>query len=356
MMQNNQNPVKDKDDICSDDINGACLLLSYVAKCGLELKAETAQTIAKSKELMKEGKLTGDDEALFYLAYQELAKLANPVTVAGLHAAEDTSQTWYQAMLHLKPTSEAKRAVSWYWRGTITCLLFLLLVQIYWLIGSTAATAIKESREALAKVSLEIDTLNNKLKKDIKPAGKFETDTLDKLNVDKTNLRNRIVAHQSIIDAWNNIWQCKWGRVSEMLSAPRPQSTDNQGAYVEGVTQVLADFVLIALQGYVLPLLYGLLGACTYVLRMLSNEVRSLTYTVKSHIRYKVRLVLGTLSGLTITWFFQPSTEIFKSLSPLAMAFIAGYSVEILFAAMDRFVGAFSTKGPAQDKPKASQV
>ncbi len=66
MMQNNQNPVKDKDDICSDDINGACLLLSYVAKCGLELKAETAQTIAKSKELMKEGKLTGGDEALFY--------------------------------------------------------------------------------------------------------------------------------------------------------------------------------------------------------------------------------------------------------------------------------------------------
>ena len=65
---------------------------------------------------------------------------------------------------------------------------------------------------------------------------------------------------------------------------------------------------------------------------------------------------MGTLSGLAITWFFQPTAELFKSLSPLAVAFLSGYSVEVLFAAMDRFVGAFSTKSPAQSNPPAGQT
>jgi len=98
-------------------------------------------------------------------------------------------------------------------------------------------------------------------------------------------------------------------------------------------------------------LLYGLLGACTYVLRALLNDIRALTYTHKSFIGYKVRVVLGTLSGLAISWFFPPSADILKTLSPLALAFLAGYSVEILFAAMDKFVSAFSAKDQGLGKP-----
>ncbi len=359
MIQNTQNPVPDKN-LCAD-IEGACLLLSYAAQCGLELKAETAKTITRTKELLTAGKLTGDDEALFYLAYQELAKLASPVTVAGLRAATEVScQTWCREKLHLKPAfvSDAKRAVSWYWRGSITCLVILLLLQIYWVIGSTAVTAIKEASEAEAKVALEIEALKNKTPGEAEPAGKAALDAMAaaKLEVDKTNLRNRIATYHAILRAWNYIWQGKWGCVSEIVAYRDPQTLACQESESgTEATQPLASFVLIALQGYVLPLLYGLLGACTYVLRMLSDEIRNLTYTLKSHIRYKVRLVLGTLSGLAITWFFQPSAEVFKSLSPLAIAFLAGYSVEILFAAMDRFVGAFSTKSPSQGKTNPGQ-
>jgi hypothetical protein len=53
--------------------------------------------------------------------------------------------------------------------------------------------------------------------------------------------------------------------------------------------------------------------------------------------------LVGVLGGLAIGWFFKPSGEGVGSLSPLALAFVAGYSVDLLFTAMDRIVGAFTT-------------
>jgi len=35
---------------------------------------------------------------------------------------------------------------------------------------------------------------------------------------------------------------------------------------------------------------------------------------------------------------------LFRTLSPFALAFLAGYSVELLFAAMDRLIAAFTNK------------
>jgi hypothetical protein len=56
---------------------------------------------------------------------------------------------------------------------------------------------------------------------------------------------------------------------------------------------------------------------------------------------------MGALAGLIAIWFLQPdasTAEIFKTLSPFALAFLAGYSVEVVFSAMDRFIAAFSNK------------
>jgi hypothetical protein len=111
---------------------------------------------------------------------------------------------------------------------------------------------------------------------------------------------------------------------------------------------------LESLNLYVLPLAYGLLGACAYVLRQLSNEVRDMTYTTEMEIGLNLRLFLGALSGLAVAWFLNPTTApaVAGSIAPLALAFLAGYSVEVVFAAMDNLVSAFSrepggnTEGP----------
>ncbi len=100
-----------------------------------------------------------------------------------------------------------------------------------------------------------------------------------------------------------------------------------------------AHFVLEALQIYFLPLLYGLLGACTYVLRQLSVEVKQLTYSRVAEIRYGLRLALGALGGMAMSWFIKAEdTSGFASLSPMALAFLTGYNVELLFAIMDKII------------------
>ena len=362
--------------LLAEDVEGAMLLLSYSAQAGLEIDEPSARTIARSRELHGQDKLAGDDLATFYLAYRKLGAAAAPVTVPGLRAATGTFERGGVNRLSRGGLPESAKAVGWYWRWTLLWLFVLVAVQIYWVIGSIAMDSVQKWQEERKKVHHELNVLKEKLAK----AAKDNPD-VKRLTEAQDNLQNRIAAYADILDTWNSVWSNLWSTwqrivrsvpgsgkpadanpdsgASGAASAPAGCSQCQEEEDARGTrTLAHARFVLFAFQAYVLPLLYGLLGACTYVLRMLSRDVRSYSYTPDSHVRYKIRLVLGTLSGLAITWFFEPGSETLKSLSPLALAFLAGYSVEILFAAMDRFVAAFSTAGGAggaQDKPAATK-
>jgi Zn-dependent protease len=95
----------------------------------------------------------------------------------------------------------------------------------------------------------------------------------------------------------------------------------------------------------VLPVFYGCLGAMAYVLRRISRETAERTYRSDYATSYFLRIGLGIVAGLAIGWFLHPQqidTSGTISLSPFALAFVAGYSVDLLFAALDRIVAAFS--------------
>jgi hypothetical protein len=104
------------------------------------------------------------------------------------------------------------------------------------------------------------------------------------------------------------------------------------------------DMLLVFLSGYLLPMLYGLLGACAYVLRKLSDEIDKLTYAHDARVRYSLQLNIGLLAGLAVGWFIKPGSgdTNLVSLSPLALAFIAGYGSDLFFAALDKVVQAFA--------------
>jgi hypothetical protein len=97
---------------------------------------------------------------------------------------------------------------------------------------------------------------------------------------------------------------------------------------------------------YVLPLLYGLLGSLAYILRTLSREIHNVTFTRGSEIRYSLRWPLGMLGGVTVGLFFDPAELTgFAAITPLGLAFLAGYGVELLFTGLDRMVSAFTGEG-----------
>jgi hypothetical protein len=90
------------------------------------------------------------------------------------------------------------------------------------------------------------------------------------------------------------------------------------------------------LQQFILPLLYGWIGALAYILKSEQENTDR-----KENTLWGLRMLLGMMAGLAIGWFFKPPhTEVngFGLVSPFALAFLAGYSVDLLSKAMDRVV------------------
>jgi hypothetical protein len=111
--------------------------------------------------------------------------------------------------------------------------------------------------------------------------------------------------------------------------------------------------ILAVLSQYLLPLLYGLIGSLAYILRTLSSEIHNVTFTRGSEIRYALRWPLGMLGGVTVGLFFDPADfSGFAAITPLGLAFLAGYGVELLFTGLDRMVSAFTGEGAG--RPRAT--
>ena len=109
------------------------------------------------------------------------------------------------------------------------------------------------------------------------------------------------------------------------------------------------------LSQYFLPMLYGLLGSLTYILRDIAKEIHDVTFTRASETRYSLRWPLGMLAGVTVGLFFDPARfSGLAAIAPLGVAFLAGYGVELFFTGLDGLVRAFTGEGPERRKAEAA--
>jgi len=100
---------------------------------------------------------------------------------------------------------------------------------------------------------------------------------------------------------------------------------------------------------WLLPFLYGLLGACVYVMRRLLFDTR---HAAVENVVILLRLALGALAGVVIGWFSTPavpSTMLAGGSGswPYILAFLAGFSIDNLFSVLDRVNGILSGKDKA---------
>ena len=114
-----------------------------------------------------------------------------------------------------------------------------------------------------------------------------------------------------------------------------------------------ADLALNVLNAYVLTLLFGLLGSCVHVIRDINRRLDDFTLTRGLLNRYWARLILGGVSGAFIGLFFSPAGALLgvsgaapaatltSQLTGVTLAFVAGFSVEVLFAILDRITQVF---------------
>jgi len=259
-------------------------------------------------------------------------------------------------------SSPARWAVRSYTTGILVILFFLLLVQIYWVFGNSIISDIQSSKKQVVDLEAQIqayrDSPEAKQKTVVlKVSGMYPVEDAKLKALFQQLESQQLKQHTShhLLERWSNFFSrlIPWSKfgTDSLVEQICEGTTDGFAETCRNVSRTQSGAVVLdILQRIALPLLYGLLGSCVYVLRTLSNEISTRTFCEASLIGFRIRICLGTLGGMVVAWFVTPDVAdgLFKSLSPFALAFLAGYSIELVFSAMDRFLAAFTTRQEAK--------
>ncbi len=382
-------------------ISASQLFLTFAAQEGIQVERETLDILVKAKHILQEDQLTPEFETEFWLAFNKITNLVQPVTIHSLISSMGTYDFSGSKTPKARPL-KARKAVYRYGFIAVVALILLIVFQTYWMIGTAVINDLNRDFVKRGEVNAEIEKI-----KELK--GYNETEPIDDaeyiqmLNTSEEYL-TKLNANTKFLFNWNRIWQAmlfigqfsgdlteyqefKFKQTSQQLEANLKAALEDEtsGSAVDSVatikdTDVIAEwknkiaklkldhqhekagnkvqesinaaiFALQIMQVFFLPLCYGLLGAVTFILRRLVIEIKTQTYSSESDINFYLKLALGALAGMTIGWFVVPDEGSLGSLSPFALAFLVGYNVEILFSLMDKIIANFSKEGPTPPKP-----
>lgn len=177
-------------------------------------------------------------------------------------------------------------------------------------------------------------------------------------------------------------WQCNPAVARELLEVtlpllanPRPAANDTrppappENAVEQGfqkiavyqdiramaiyVNDIILSFVG-AVTGFLLPVLYAWLGACAAILRQLSaDSSANVFHPEHSKVANRAHVTSAVIVGISIG-LFSELLQGGKEVSPLAIAFVAGYASDKFFIFVDRLVGAIFP-GRATERPDAGK-
>ncbi|WP_018609969.1 hypothetical protein [Uliginosibacterium gangwonense] len=316
------------------------LLLAYAASHGINLPVELVAEIVAAKSLPSlnlDSPDTFDKQVKFWEARNQLATIILPVTSASIKASAQTGPGIFRrsvfnffARNEKSVISPAERCILLFRTLALIALCSLLVVQVYWVVGS--------------KVISETETILTQAIENQKELIGLDAGTSKAtlLETKKMGLEAEIRIRYAVLESWNNIWisPLRIFGFDEYKHVEKPSYADLQQARLAG------KFACQSIELYLLPLLYGWLGACLYVLRRLAQDIGTKSFTPEQGLVYSLRVYMGTLAGLIVVWFLpvaQTDPNI-KSLSVFAVALLVGYSIDLLFALMDRIISAFTAQ------------
>jgi hypothetical protein len=107
-----------------------------------------------------------------------------------------------------------------------------------------------------------------------------------------------------------------------------------------------------AINTYLLPILYAILGACASLLRDFSHQVKTCTFT-ESYAN-PARIIIAAIAGAVVALFSNFNLTQGPTLPPLAIAFLVGYAADVFFSFLDGLIRTF-TKPSARPPAKPHQ-
>ncbi len=353
-----------------DALKNAELVLSHCAEVGIDIEEKDVEVVTQAKEIYEEDNWGKDIEIKFWLSYKNLTKLIKPVSVDSLKASQETvikAPNLFQKFFRIKRRNTlAYRIVRFYTAFAVLTMLFMLVLHIYFSIGTIRLNRIQSANDRSLTLETQLDEIELISDNSNLSAQQKQDNLINDLVEVNTEKESNIKLLNDWVDFIDRIFffgqrETEDAQDSEILTqsdipappgAPTAPETTLK-ANIE-IIQQAQNYVLV-LGLYILPLFYGLLGALTYVLRDLSKKTILMQYTKESNINHILRLILGTIAGLAVGVFWgdikqQESFMVIKSLGPLIVAYLSGLTVEYIFSAIEKWIGSILERALAQNK------
>jgi hypothetical protein len=343
-------------------------LLRYVSEHCDALDPELPLTIAKTREAASAGAWPPEVAQEFWVAYAKLCQLVRPATVDTIKAVQPSLKVrrWFGLFGDVRWMSPAQRTAEQYIGVLIATLLAVLTVQLYTSgidsgsreLAATAQPA-GDMRSNIAQQNSLLSAQTQGIKVELWTQQQRQSANLLRDQALKLTAAS-ISACQTAVHLRLWLGPILAGSTSASpcpaRETPSPDSqwwdeVDTAQAawatasdYIARV-QLRAQVVYSILNKFVLPVLLGLTGAVVYVIRSISDQIKTTTFASISPLRHKIRVWLGPLMGM-IAGMFAQIIQLPANLSPLALAFLAGYAVKAMFSLFDNTIA--SANRPAK--------
>lgn len=330
-------------------------LLRFAAENVKDLPPAVVSTICVALDAQQ---ATTWDEKIatdFWCAFNSLCALIKPVTVDTLstNLCDIPSPKWMFWVRRPQLTSLSRRTADRY----LGLLIVLLLASaILTFVVSTVAGLNSEAQKLIVscnqlteKMDSEINSLepaiSTKAFSAVDAGRKEAVSTLQKQLSQYYYLTDQI--RQSMETGSRLIlpWSSWWSYIprKQIMSFSSEQLRAELDRYYEvrsyAEVELRREAVITGvISSSVLPILLGIMGACAYVVRLISEQIMNTTFSQASPTRHLIRVALGGLAGVVIGFGGVLGAA---SLSSSALAFVAGYAVEPVFATFDSIAEKF---------------
>jgi len=373
-------------------------IIAYLCRTGGEINTHEINVCIKTKHKYgEEGSLLYGEEIEFWNAYRLVMESIKPASLASIQETSP-SQLWIKK--HPKVSAKVKRIPIYY--GATVCLIIILtiILQVYYMIGIDVLQKTYELFNQRGEVSIQISKLKKLEKKSDNHVGNASNEMIA-LQRQEAKLDQEFDANRILMFRWNKVWQkssqpdvsfsiydeYKYStkrhrltqaieKIEEKLQLTRqPEGLAYSPEYLEALEKELAYslkelnlfegerklaisrhlffsgrlsavYMVNLLEGHILPLLFGCLGAFTLVLRSMHDAFANGTFTLKSCLDYNLRILLGGVIGISSGMFIGDNQGIPNGeYTAMVVAFLVGYNVEIMFSIMDSLAQKLAIKG-----------
>lgn len=344
----------------------ADVLLAFAGANGRKVDTTIRDALVTTGVAVNTGALSANEEQAFRQAYEGLTLATTPVTAQTLAASETVLPGWSRHMFDFR---------SWSFGRFFNVAVFLVVLMAtcitlsYYAEGAFGLSRHQELTRLLADADKEVEARNS-----ARALTEQALDAARRKPAEAAALAAAQKADTEAVAAWKLAAQTQARLQAEQDAIPDrlsawagrpcgPNANGMQQYFLCGEAQkptqaakagvTLADkldaarAVAARLNGVYLLLMMGWLGAHAYVLRSMSKAIAERSFAPNAGFGHIVRVGMGALAGIASSWLLKPGdvggTQ-WANLPVWAFAFVAGYSTELVFAFMDRILGAFIDK------------